>query len=469
MSDATANDLVDQSDIPERVSQLRLKVIYQNRLVIVSLGILVPAPIAYLNWNAAQAAWISAWFIVIVLCATAGVGSALLFRRRAALQWKDDVWYRLFYLTNLCTGLAWGSGSWLFFNATLDGSAYFYLLILASLSVTAVPAGIFFKGFAALSFGGFVPFAARCIWLDSEQSWLILAVGAVTVIGATLVSLIIGRALSRSFYTSVYNTLLARQAVEASNQAVEAKLEAERANRAKSAFLTNMSHELRTPLNAILGFAEILSDMPDVPKDAEKLRNYAKYIQQSGDHLLRLINEILDISRAEAGKLSVAHEAVDVARLVDETYVLLHDQAAAKSIDVSLQVPDDYASLWADPVRVKQVLVNLLANAVKYCPERSHVTVSAGYTWKGEPVLQVADDGAGMTEDEVQVALSVFGRNQQADQCRSEGTGLGLPIVKAIMEAHGGRFEISSLVGQGTIARAIFPVRHAAGHSERVC
>ena len=167
--------------------------------------------------------------------------------------------------------------------------------------------------------------------------------------------------------------------------------------------------------------------------------------------------------------MSVAHEAVDVARLVDETYVLLHDQAAAKSIDVSLQVPDDYASLWADPVRVKQVLVNLLANAVKYCPERSHVTVSAGYTRKGEPVLQVADDGAGMTEDEVQVALSVFGRNQQADQCRSEGTGLGLPIVNAIMEAHGGRFEISSLVGQGTIARAIFPVRHAAGHSERVC
>ena len=107
MPEATANDLVDQSDIPERVSQLRLKVIYQNRLVIVSLGILVPAPIAYLNWNTAQAAWISAWFIAVVLCATAGVGSALLFRRRAALQWKDDVWYRLFYLTNLCTGLAW--------------------------------------------------------------------------------------------------------------------------------------------------------------------------------------------------------------------------------------------------------------------------------------------------------------------------------------------------------------------------
>lgn len=468
MSEAAADELVDHSGIDKKVSQLRLRVIYQNRLVIVSLGSLVAAPVAYLNWNAEQAIWISAWFIAVVICAAAGVGSALLFRHRATRRWGDAVWYRLFYLTNLCSGLAWGSGSWLYFEEQLSGSAYFYLLLLASLSVTAVPAGIFFKGFAALTISGFIPFAARCIWLNSEQSWLILGIGTLTVIGATLVSLIIGRALGQSFYTSVYNILLARQAVESSNQAVQAKLEAERANHAKSAFLTNMSHELRTPLNAILGFADILSDMPDTPKNPEKLRNYARYIQQSGDHLLKLINEILDISRAEAGKLSVSPQAVNVSQLAEETYVLLHDQAAAKSITVSLQVPDDFPPIWADPVRVKQVLVNLLANAVKYCPERSHVTVSAETTRKGEPVLQVIDDGAGMTEEEIDVALLVFGRNRQAEECASEGTGLGLPIVKAIMEAHGGRFELSSRVGQGTVARAIFPASVQTGKNEGI-
>ncbi len=239
--------------------------------------------------------------------------------------------------------------------------------------------------------------------------------------------------------------------------AEEARRRADDANLAKSRFLATMSHELRTPLNAILGFSEVLKGEVLGPLPNDQYREYSNDIHESGAHLLNLINEILDLSRIEAGRHELNEEAVQVAFTVEEAAHLLAMKAKSKSITVHEEYEDRMPKLWADERAVRQITLNLLSNAIKFTPLKGEVTVRVLSTQDGGQMIEVRDTGPGIPEDEIPVVLSSFGQGSIAIKNAEQGTGLGLPIVQALTKTHGGRFELHSKLREGTLVRAIFP------------
>ena len=238
----------------------------------------------------------------------------------------------------------------------------------------------------------------------------------------------------------------------------EARRRAEEANLAKSRFLASMSHELRTPLNAILGFSEVMAKEVLGPLHNETYREYARDIHGSGEHLLNLINEILDLSRIEAGRYQLNEEPVSVPAIVEECCHLMELRARNKDIRVVQQFEPDLPRLFADARSVRQIALNLLSNAIKFTSTGGEVRVRVGWTAGGGQYIAVRDNGPGIPPEELSVVLSAFGQGSIAIKSAEQGTGLGLPIVQGLVKLHDGEFELHSKQREGTEAIAIFPV-----------
>lgn len=237
----------------------------------------------------------------------------------------------------------------------------------------------------------------------------------------------------------------------------EARRRAEEANLAKSRFLASMSHELRTPLNAILGFSEVMASEVLGPMQNPTYKDYARDIHESGSHLLELINEILDLSRIEAGRYTLNEEPVALSDILDDCCHMIELRARNKSIRIVQQFEPDLPRLYADERAVRQIALNLLSNAVKFTPTNGEIRVRAGWTAGGGQYLAIKDNGPGIPADEIPVVLSAFGQGSIAIKSAEQGTGLGLPIVQALIEMHGGKFDFQSKLREGTEATAIFP------------
>lgn len=237
----------------------------------------------------------------------------------------------------------------------------------------------------------------------------------------------------------------------------EARLRAEDANLAKSRFLASMSHELRTPLNAILGFSEVMAKEVLGPMQSDTYRDYARDIHESGHHLLALINEILDLSRIEAGRYQLNEEPLSLAATVEECCRLVELKARNKGIRIAQQFEPSLPRLVADERAVRQVALNLLSNALKFTPTGGEIVVRVGWTAGGGQYLSVKDNGPGIAAEEIPVVLSAFGQGSIAIKSAEQGTGLGLPIVQGLLAIHGGNFELNSKLREGTEAIAIFP------------
>jgi PAS domain S-box-containing protein len=236
----------------------------------------------------------------------------------------------------------------------------------------------------------------------------------------------------------------------------EAKEQAETASRQKSEFLARISHELRTPLNAIMGFSEVMQQERFGPLRNDKYKAYANDIHSSGSHLLALINDLLDLSKVEAGKLELDFTAVNLEETADHAIRLLQQQATQSRILVRKSFPGKLPRVVADVRALKQIIINLLSNAIKYTNAGGEVIVSATLEKNGEARLRVKDSGIGMNEAQLTEALQPFTRLETPDRER-QGTGLGLPLTKALVEANRARFSISSAPGKGTLAEMIFP------------
>ncbi len=236
-----------------------------------------------------------------------------------------------------------------------------------------------------------------------------------------------------------------------------AKVEAELASKTKSEFIANMSHELRTPLNAIIGFSEILMN-PEGLKH-EQIRQYSSHIQEAATHLLDLINSILDVSKVQAGKLVIDPSETDVPEIIDSCQKIIMPKAREKDLVMEWNISPDLPIIVADPMRLKQILINILSNAVKFTPTGSRIQVRAWPSEDGMHVcLSVTDTGPGMTPEEIDIAMSPFGQVRSTLNKTHEGTGLGLPLSNALVRLHDGHLRIESRKGAGTRVLIELPV-----------
>ena len=235
---------------------------------------------------------------------------------------------------------------------------------------------------------------------------------------------------------------------------IEARLA--EASKAKSDFLASVSHELRTPLNAIIGFSEMIRDAVIGPLDAS-YREYGGDINESGRHLQNIINDILDISKIEGGRLELRDEIVSIGETAEACRRIVAAMAEAAGVSLSLNISGALPLIRSDQVRFRQILLNLMSNAVKFTPAGGRVRVSASIEADGA-VITVEDSGIGMKAEDIAIALEPFRQIDGPLSRRFDGTGLGLPLAKALVELHGGRLEIQSAPAAGTLVRILLPL-----------
>ena len=254
---------------------------------------------------------------------------------------------------------------------------------------------------------------------------------------------------------TLYSDITERKRVE--QEMSDARNQAEVANRSKSEFLANMSHELRTPLNAIIGFSDILRSEKFGPVGNAKYLEYARDIHTSGVHLLDLINDVLDMSKIEAGKLELFEEEVAVPELVASCLAMIGERARERRIRIAADAASQSTMIWADLRGMKQILLNILSNAVKFSHDGGAITIISNLDSAGGVTIAVSDSGIGMTPEQIKRAREPFGQAHAATTRAYGGTGLGLPITQRLVELHGGELRIESVHGEGTRVSIVLP------------
>ncbi|MGE0502269.1 MAG: histidine kinase dimerization/phospho-acceptor domain-containing protein [Rhizobiaceae bacterium] len=265
----------------------------------------------------------------------------------------------------------------------------------------------------------------------------------------------IGRLPNRSGYCAVLRDIT--QWKRAEEDLTQARAQAERASSQKTEFLARVSHEIRTPLNAIIGFSELMMDEKFGPVGNDRYRDYLRDINKSGNHVLDLVNDLLDISKIEAGQQEMSYEAVPLNDMLAESVAMMQPQANRERVIIRSSFASSLPDVVADTRTIRQIALNLLSNAIRYTQAGGQVIVSTAYETSGDVVLRFRDTGIGMSPSEIEQALKPFKQINAIKRPRGDGTGLGLPLTKAMVEANRARFQILSTPGEGTLVEITFP------------
>jgi PAS domain S-box-containing protein len=281
------------------------------------------------------------------------------------------------------------------------------------------------------------------------------ALGRVSRGGLVPLFITVGRIENSDKYCAVLRDLTAWKRTE--EELINARQEAEKASTAKSEFLAKISHEIRTPLNAIIGFSEVMMDERFGAIGNDRYRQYLKDIHTSGGHLISLLNDLLDLSKIEAGKLDLTFITINLNDIVQQCVAMMQQEANHERVIIRTSLHPQLPPIVADARSVRQIALNILSNSIKYTGAGGQVIVSTAVDEDHEVSFRVRDTGAGMSEKELQTALEPFRQLSTSARWGATGTGLGLPITKALAEANHARFRITSEVDAGTLVEVAFP------------
>lgn len=404
------------------------------------------------------------WLVLVI---AAKVLLLELCRRFSALS-KDDVdvplWRRRFVMAELLAGMTWAGFAMLGIGSDMGATTISFsshVFLFATLIVVLAIRMTFAAPIMSILYAGTVPMTIAVVGrllLLNDPFYFALASMAV---GVHVYFVFLAKGLNQTSVTMLEfraqkDALIAELKTEKLN-AEEARRRAETANKAKSRFLATMSHELRTPLNAIIGFSEVMKLEVMGPLANPTYHEYSTNIFDSGRHLLHLINEILDLSRIEAGRYELNEERVSLTDIAEDCHRLLKLRAQTKGLELIENYAPDLSPVWADQRAMRQILLNLMSNALKFTPKGGRIVVTIAPDDDGAMVLSVLDTGPGIPADEIPKVLQAFGQGSLAHETAEGGTGLGLPIVQSLIEMHGGTFELRSELRRGTEAIVRLP------------
>ncbi|MBI4275938.1 MAG: HAMP domain-containing histidine kinase [Rhizobiales bacterium] len=429
----------------------------QNRLSASLVIILLVSTVGFLSslWTGAVNAGI--WIVAMLMVHLTIVAKCRQFLAETPVNANIRAWRFRFVMLDLFFGLAW------MFNLVQPaggdkGSSTFMLFVM--LLVVALSNMLAFSLPVAVLAGTLPVTAAVALNLaaNGDLNDFILAVMAITaqvyfgLLAYRLHSATLATLVARAEKDALIGELEHAKAISD-----EARSRAEAANISKSQFLAQMSHELRTPLNAILGFSEVMKGEVFGTHTVPAYKDYSNDIHNSGQHLLNLINEILDLSRIEAGRYELNEEPVQLAAVVEDCHHLMKLRAKNRGLTIHELFEPDLPRLWADERAVRQICLNLLTNAIKFTPQGGEIWLKVGWTASGGQYMSVKDNGPGIPEEEIPIVLATFGQGSTSIKSAEQGSGLGLPIAKNLIDLHGGTFTLRSKVRVGTEVVVAFP------------
>jgi len=429
----------------------------QNRLSASLVILLLVATVGFMSsiWSGALRA--GAWTAAVLVIHAIMVRKCRQFLERPMSEISAPAWRLRFVVLDLFYGLAWMFILIHPVGADESSSTFMLFVMLlvvavSSMLASSLPTAVFTATFPVTTA------VALDFILQGTLRDYILAMMALTAQGYFA-------ALTYRLYSSTLATMEARaekdaligELEQAKAISDEARRRAEAANIAKSRFLAQMSHELRTPLNAILGFSEVMKTEVFGAHAVPAYREYSSDIHNSGVHLLGLINEILDLSRIEAGRYELNEESVSLVAIVEDCHHLLKLRASSRRITLHEVFEPELPRLWADERAIRQICLNLLSNAIKFTPQTGDIWLKVGWTASGGQYISVKDTGPGIPEEEIPIVLASFGQGSNSIKSAEQGAGLGLPIAKSLVDLHGGTFTLKSKLRIGTEVTVTFP------------
>ena len=411
---------------------------------------LVNAPIVTaVLWHERSSARLAVWLAIFLIVVPLRLWLRRRFLGSPRSPGEVDRWATLYVAGIGLTGCLWGALAATVYGSPSPDAQAFVAFVLGGMCAGAVASSsVYPPALAAFILPAVLPPSAVLLAQGTVMTAAMGALGLIFCAALTLMGRHFGRSFAEGFRLQLENAALIADLVGARDAAEAASL-------AKSRFLANMSHELRTPLNAIIGFSEMMREQLRGPVGA--YRDYVAHIHDSGTHLLSLINGILDLSKAQAGRLELVEDSVDLGALLGSCLDLVRPQAARAKIELARLADDGLPIVVADEGKLRQIVLNLLSNAVKFTPAGGVVRIGAGLDPDGDLLVSVEDTGIGMAPDDIPKAMQPFQQLESALNRKFAGTGLGLPLARELTELHGGTLALVSEPGRGTTALVRLP------------